>query len=107
MSIATTEYEEGQRLASYMSLASTMTIDDLRRETWRLWDCEPSGDPNRRESLRLALVELQLEIERLSLRVPDRSEPPAALTLEMHAQHLLELRDAWRIDPALTYGEAA
>ena len=115
MSITTTGYRSEQefnttdqhRLGSYLSLASTMTLDDLRRETWRLWDCEPSGEPSRRQSLRLELVELQLDLDRLSLRLADRTDSPEALALEMHAQHLMDLRQEWRRDAATNLEEAA
>jgi len=43
-------------------------IDSLRHEAWLLWNSEPHGDFTQHEGLRLELVDLQLDLERLSLR---------------------------------------
>ena len=83
--------------AEHLGVAGGMTLEDLRREAWHLWDCEPSGPQLRREQLRIELVDLQLELDRISLR-PGSSPSGADAELAAPTDELLRLRSSWRRD---------
>ncbi len=81
-----------------MSTIQTANLDELIAEARLLWHAEPVVHPDERERILIELIDLDLELERLTIR--SRSEPLGAVderALAHCADRLSKLRIHWEL----------